>query len=163
MAVYVDTMRVLFRGKIMSHLLADTHEELLAMARTLGLQDAWLQHPGTHREHYDVSQSKRALAIQHGAQEITWKEAGRLMGRKRAALLAAAEEEVEVPLEVGDFTVTPQGDILRFTIAEQQPRTTLTVAGAALLAGWLLAWVAEQSGSTAVHEILESSAKKETY
>ncbi len=74
MSVYVDNMRTPFRRGarrlLMSHMLADSTEELEGMARNLGLSPAWIQYPGTHREHYDVCASKRELAIRHGACEV---------------------------------------------------------------------------------------------
>lgn len=54
----------------MSHMLADSTEELEAMARQLGLSPRWLQHPGTYREHYDVCAANRAKAIELGAVEV---------------------------------------------------------------------------------------------
>ena|ERR1043166_1460019 len=90
---YVDDMAARYRGMIMYHLLADSTDELLAMAARLGLQPRWLQHAGTPREHFDVSQSKRALAVRYGAQEITWKDAGRLVAQKREALMASTQQE----------------------------------------------------------------------
>lgn len=74
MSVYVDNARIPFRrGQRvlrMSHMLADTTEELEAMARQLGLQPKWIQYPGTYREHYDVCATKRAKAVQLGAVEV---------------------------------------------------------------------------------------------
>jgi len=54
----------------MCHMLADTTEELLAMANRIGLQHKWIQKAGTPEEHFDVSLSRRKLAIQFGAIEI---------------------------------------------------------------------------------------------
>lgn len=76
MAVYVDDMRAPFGRMIMCHMIADTHGELIAMAEKLGLQRRWIQHEGTHREHFDISLTKRALAIRYGAKEISWRELG---------------------------------------------------------------------------------------
>jgi hypothetical protein len=68
------------------HLIADTSDELAAFAITLRLKPAWVQYPGTFREHYDVTESVRRRAIEHGAIPITMREAGRLF-RKRVALV----------------------------------------------------------------------------
>jgi len=87
MSVYVDDMRAPFGRMVMCHMLADTHEELVAMAAKIGVQRRWIQHEGTHREHFDISLTKRALAVQQGAVEITWKEAGAKVAQKRRALL----------------------------------------------------------------------------
>jgi hypothetical protein len=83
MAVYVDSMRAQYRGMICCHMAADTHDELMAMAQRLGLDPAWLQHAGTHREHFDIALSKRKIAVAYGAQEVSMKELMLMMGRKR--------------------------------------------------------------------------------
>lgn len=76
MTVYVDDMRRPARvGRIAdrwSHLFADSHHELETFARRLGLQPGWVQRPGTHREHFDLTDSKRALALRLGAQPISY-------------------------------------------------------------------------------------------
>lgn len=73
MAVYVDdfykTGMGLGRMK-MSHMIADTTEELLAMCDKIGVQKKWIQYAGTSREHFDIALGKRKLAIQNGAIEI---------------------------------------------------------------------------------------------
>lgn len=84
MAVYVDDMFANFGRMKMCHLIADSHEELMAMAATIDIQSRWLQHPGTSKEHFDVSMGKRALALQHGAQAITWKELAEKVAQRRA-------------------------------------------------------------------------------
>lgn len=83
MAVYVDDMRAPFRNMIMCHMIADSTEELLEMADKIGVARKWLQYPGTHREHFDIALSKRALAVKHGAVEITWKETGEKINARR--------------------------------------------------------------------------------
>lgn len=95
MTVYVDSMRMPARvGRIQanwSHLTADSTEELLAFAEKLGLRASWIQNPGhVWREHFDVTDTKRDLAIRHGAQEITMREASVLWAAKREAAKEAA-------------------------------------------------------------------------
>lgn len=52
----------------MSHLTADTSGELIKFGtEVLNLKKEWLQLQGTWREHFDVSQPKRNLAIVNGA------------------------------------------------------------------------------------------------
>lgn len=72
--VYVDNMFAPFGRMIMCHMVADTPEELRAMLTDLGLRHEWIQHPGTYREHYDISKGYRENAIRLGAVEITWRE-----------------------------------------------------------------------------------------
>lgn len=88
MTVYVDDMfrpaQLQGRPAKWSHLFADTTEELLAFGRTLGLREEWLQHKGTHREHFDVTTEKRTQAIRLGAEAITYpRDVAGLIDRRR--------------------------------------------------------------------------------
>lgn len=70
MAVYVDDFYktgMKFRGMKMSHMIADTRKELIAMVRKIGMSPKWIQKEGTYQEHFDVCLVKRQLAIQAGA------------------------------------------------------------------------------------------------
>jgi ribA/ribD-fused uncharacterized protein len=70
MAVYVDNMKMPYRGMIMSHMTADSNEELHEMAAKLGLNREWFQGLPKHTiEHYDISEGKRQQAIKLGAVE----------------------------------------------------------------------------------------------
>lgn len=91
MAVYVDDMRARYGTMVMCHMLADSTDELLAMADRIGVQRRWLQKAGTDREHFDIALSKRALAVAAGAVEITWREAGAMCRRRRLEALGKAE------------------------------------------------------------------------
>lgn len=83
MPVYVDNMRTQYGRMVMCHMIADTTGELLAMVDAIGIQRKWIQDPGTPREHFDISMTKRAAAIKCGAIEITWRElAQRIRDRK---------------------------------------------------------------------------------
>lgn len=70
MTVYVDDMHLLpmgqYRHMKMSHMIADTEEELHAMARAIGVKRKWYQ-----GDHYDICKAKRTLAVEHGAVEIS--------------------------------------------------------------------------------------------
>lgn len=71
MSVYVDPAVWPYGRMMMCHMIADTHAELVAMARAIGVAEKWIQHPGHfRREHFDVCKSKRAEAIRRGAIEI---------------------------------------------------------------------------------------------
>lgn len=78
MTVYVDDMHLHPLGRYgrmkMCHMIADTTAELLAMADKIGVARKWLQYPGTDREHFDISMTKRKLAVQAGAVETTMRE-----------------------------------------------------------------------------------------
>lgn len=92
MPVFVDNARIPFVRRDlgvfqptykMNHLWADSLEELFAMADRIGVQRKWLQRPrGTLGPdgrplqgmdaswvHFDITASKRALAVKHGAIE----------------------------------------------------------------------------------------------
>ena len=66
--VYLDKARNGFGRMVMCHMIADTEDELHAMADRIGLQRRWYQADAS-TPHYDVSLSKKALALQHGAVE----------------------------------------------------------------------------------------------
>ena len=78
MAVYVDDMYKSPMGQFgrmkMSHMIADTHEELMDMAQKIGINKKWIQYPGAYREHFDVSMSLRKKAVEFGAIEITMRQ-----------------------------------------------------------------------------------------
>ena len=92
MSVYVDDMRrparITGRPARWSHLIADTHDELMQAALDLGLRPEWLQHEGTHREHFDVTETVRQRALAAGiAEPISYpRGTGRLLEQKRAAM-----------------------------------------------------------------------------
>lgn len=95
MTVYVDDMRrrarvANSRPANWSHLFADSPDELLCFARRLGLDASWVQHAGTHREHFDVTDTVRRAALQLGAQHITYpRGTADLLARKRAEKVGA--------------------------------------------------------------------------
>ncbi len=96
MAVYVDDVRHKYGNMIMCHLWADSEEELLAMVDTIRVDRKWIQgHPtlsfGKHKSaswvHFDIAQSKKALAIRAGA--ILTDRYGPLEHTSRLGLAAA--------------------------------------------------------------------------
>lgn len=103
MTTYVDDAFIPARvGRIQSrwcHLFADTEEELHALAQAIGLRRSWFQAPkGVGGEpvvpesfkaqmwHYDVTESRRASAIAHGAVVVTRREALHIMRARHARL-----------------------------------------------------------------------------
>jgi glucan phosphoethanolaminetransferase (alkaline phosphatase superfamily) len=76
--VYVDNMYENPIGQFgrmkMSHMAADTHDELIAMAKKIGVNTRWIQDEGEGGEHFDVSMSKREAAIQAGAKAVSMYE-----------------------------------------------------------------------------------------
>ena len=87
MTVYVDDMHLTDLGRYvrmrMCHMLADTTDELVEMARRIGVNPKWIQKAGTEREHFDIATSKRALAVATGAIEITMKQAAAMCAHRR--------------------------------------------------------------------------------
>ena len=90
MTVYVDDMVATFGRMKMCHMLADTEAELIEMAEKIGVARRWHQNPGAANSHFDICLSKRAIAVSLGAKQITMKDAGRIVRRKRTAQQAVA-------------------------------------------------------------------------
>ncbi|MBP6727603.1 MAG: DUF4031 domain-containing protein [Thauera sp.] len=90
MAVYVDDMHLTklgqYRRMKMCHMVADTPQELLAMADKIGVQRKWIQHAGTVKEHFDICMSKRAKAVEAGAVEVTMEQVALMVRAKREQL-----------------------------------------------------------------------------
>lgn len=82
MTVYVDDMFRVPMGQFgrmkMSHMIAESLDELHEMADRLGLKRSWFQ-----GDHYDISMSVRARAVQLGAVEIGMRELAALSWLQR--------------------------------------------------------------------------------
>ncbi len=77
--IYVDDVFIKWRGREWCHMLTDGDEqELHNFAKRLGLRRQWYQ-----GDHYDVTRSKRALAIRYGAQAVTAREIVEIRRSKR--------------------------------------------------------------------------------
>jgi hypothetical protein len=83
MTVYVDDMAAKFGRYTMCHMIADSTEELVNMARRIGVNPKWIQKAGTSREHFDIALSKKALAIGYGAVQITQRQTAAMCGLRR--------------------------------------------------------------------------------
>ncbi len=71
MSVYVDASIYGYGQMVMCHMIADSPEELHAMADKIGVRRKWFQEPPKASFwHYDVCKSKRALAVAAGAIEV---------------------------------------------------------------------------------------------
>jgi hypothetical protein len=91
MTVYVDRMQAPFKGMLMCHMIADSEQELHAMAAAIGMQRKSYQ-----GDHYDVPMHMKELAIRMGAREIGMRQlaamvflwrAGQPMGDPETAVL----------------------------------------------------------------------------
>lgn len=78
MTVYVDDMRAKFGRMVMCHMIADTDDELRTMAAKIGVRQKW--HQG---DHFDICLEKRAMAVAAGAVEVTQRQLGAMVMRKR--------------------------------------------------------------------------------
>jgi len=56
-----------FRGQLAAHLIADTEQELVAYAVSIGMRPRWLQHPGTRLAHFDLTGSRLARVLRDTA------------------------------------------------------------------------------------------------
>lgn len=74
MTVYVDDIEAPYGRMKMCHMVADTEDELYEMADRIGIARRWYQ-----GDHYDISLSKKALAVLNGAKAITWVELGKML------------------------------------------------------------------------------------
>jgi len=86
---YVDAVREYpdagLRHTRFCHLLADTREELHELADDLGIPRRYFQdHPW--RWHHDLPEPLRERAIALGAREVTLREVGLLLRRRKAEL-----------------------------------------------------------------------------
>jgi len=68
--VYIDNFNHPFGRMLMCHMLADTHEELINMAKRIGVNIKWIQYPNTDKEHFDICLSMKKKAILFGAKEV---------------------------------------------------------------------------------------------
>ncbi len=87
MAVYVDPLREHppFHGwTTWCHMIADTEEELHAMAERIGMRREWYQ-----GDHYDLRPDARERALAAGALEMSMREMARRVGAERKARRAA--------------------------------------------------------------------------
>jgi hypothetical protein len=90
MSVYVDDMRARFGRLVMCHMIADSDDELHAMADRIGVARKW--HQG---DHYDIALSKRAIAVAAGAREITLRQCSRMAMNRRCGWPMGTPETCE--------------------------------------------------------------------
>jgi hypothetical protein len=90
MSVYVDQPVHRFRNVMMCHMLADSPEELHAMADRIGMARKWYQHDAS-TPHYDLSKEKRAAAVAAGAVEVNRRDLVAVIRCIRASILASAD------------------------------------------------------------------------
>lgn len=90
MSVYVDKAIYRYERMIMCHMVADSPEELHAMADGIGVSRRWFQRPPRASFwHYDVCKSKRAEAVKRGAIECGRNDFVAAIRRIRASMVFA--------------------------------------------------------------------------
>lgn len=82
--VYIDDMNRPYRGMIMCHMISDKREELIKMAKLIGVNPKWIQKAGTYQEHFDVCLEKKRSAIKLGAIPVTQRELVRILVKKKS-------------------------------------------------------------------------------
>jgi hypothetical protein len=75
---------------LMCHMLADSPQELHAMADRLGIARRWYQHEAS-TPHYDLPKEKRAAAIAAGAVEVDRRGLVAVIRSIRASILASPD------------------------------------------------------------------------
>jgi hypothetical protein len=101
MSVYVDDMRAPLGQMLMCHMIADSHQELMAMAHRVGLKEKYLQLPNTYKEHFDLCQSKRAKAVLYGARQVTQKDLGAMLLARRKLQEVMTQLKTMKPVVLG--------------------------------------------------------------
>ena len=89
MSVHVEPLRNygwIMRGHNVHscHMTADTLEELHQMADKIGMKRSWFQSKKGSLPHYDLVRSRRILAIEHVAIEITLKQFAEMIRTQRS-------------------------------------------------------------------------------
>ena len=74
MSVYIDNMNAPYGRMKMCHLFADTIKELHEMIDKIGVKRKWFQTKNIRFPHYDICLSKKKLAIENGAIEVSYRD-----------------------------------------------------------------------------------------
>ena len=90
MSVYVDSVRIKWKGKIWCHLVAASLSELHNFASMIGLKRSWFQNKRSC-PHYDICLSKKHKAVELGAIEID----KRMMAKKISQIRRSLREETQ--------------------------------------------------------------------
>lgn len=109
MTVYMDQLKpqgMKLYGKHVEscHLMADSVQELQEFARRIFLKDNWLQARHGQTPHYDITRSKRLLALEAGAVDATDNDFLRLVHHYRIQDGLAPEGSQHHLIEEGKTT-----------------------------------------------------------
>lgn len=81
--VYVDFAKNKLGRMLMCHMVADSEEELILMAKKIGVAERHHQFKGEAKSHFDICQQKRQLAVSLGAKEVSSKKIVEIIRCKR--------------------------------------------------------------------------------
>lgn len=117
MTVYVDDMYLYPMGEFkrgprtykMSHMIADTAEELHAMADRIGVARRWFQDKASG-PHYDITMTKRREAIAAGAVPITLRQCSAMSLERAAGRPMPKPEDAEATIELNRNAVNKEKD-----------------------------------------------------
>ena len=72
--VYVDDLQIQQASWFASNMVATDKDELIEMARIIGLKPEWLKEGGQYgRPYFEIAQTKKQAAIRYGAKEVSVK------------------------------------------------------------------------------------------
>lgn len=81
--VYIDNFDRQYGRMKMSHMVADSTDELVSMAKRIGVNPKWIQHAGTNLEHFDVCLSMKEKAISFGTVLINMRVLAMATGKRK--------------------------------------------------------------------------------
>jgi hypothetical protein len=99
-SVYVDGERNQLGRMVMCHMFADSLAELHQMAEAIGMDRNWFQ--PLSFPHYDVSLSRRAVAVREGAIEVDRRTGYEIRKKVRATFTEADILEMRAALPAYD-------------------------------------------------------------
>ena len=67
--IYVDNARIMWRGKRLYHMTADSLDELHQFAHQIGVARCWF-HAASRHPHYDITGVQRVAALDAGAEAV---------------------------------------------------------------------------------------------
>ncbi len=84
MTTYVDDAKNPYGPLILSHCTSDSKEELFEMMKNIGISLKHFQNENDYKWHFDISQSKKDIAIRHyGAIEVTQRKMVKFINERR--------------------------------------------------------------------------------
>ena len=102
--LYIDHAKNVYGRMRMSHLMADSFQELDEARKALGIPESGIHNQGQPSEHLDVSETKRTEAINRlGAKEVSSKELVLIVRERRKPKAGEATVPTNQPSGNSDF------------------------------------------------------------